>query len=133
MQGKNLPQLPVNDPYASCHEVTHLLWAIDNSVPPLGLLYKHQVITSSSGKFSLKHTFKEASSLILGNQLSLYFSPFKCTHLCAVYVWRTLLALSFSLLPTEKWKNVTTAGADSKAYEPYETRWGLTASAHTDS
>lgn len=51
-----------------------------------------------------------------------------------VYVWGTLLALSFSLLPTEeKWKNVTTAEADSKAYEPSETRWALTASAHTDS
>lgn len=88
----------------------------------------------SSSKFSLKHTFKKASSLILGNQLSLYFFPFKWTHLCAVYVWGTLLALSFSLLPTEeKWKNVTTAGADSKAYEPSETRWALTASAHTDS
>lgn len=30
-------------------------------------------------------------------------------------------------------KNVTTAGADSKAYEPWETRWALTASAHTGS
>lgn len=38
----------------------------------------------SSSKFSLKHTFKKASSLILGNQLSLYFFPFKWTRLCRI-------------------------------------------------
>lgn len=60
------------------------MWATHTFCTSFRSLYKHQVIMFSSSKFSLKHTFKKVSSLILGNQLSLYSFPFKWTPLCSV-------------------------------------------------